>query len=61
MATITDVREVKIIEELALDAEFMMEKDDARKDLKEKRGIIKETFYRGPHKMKHMIPKGKHL
>jgi hypothetical protein len=61
MATITDAKEVKMIEDLALDAEFLMEKDDERKDLKEKRGIIKQTFYSGPHKMKHMIPKGRHL
>ncbi|MDA8430244.1 MAG: hypothetical protein M0T70_13400 [Geobacteraceae bacterium] len=61
MATISDENEVKMIEDLALDAEISMEKDDARKDLKEKRGIMKQTFYSGPHKMKHMIPKGRHL
>lgn len=60
MATFTDEKEVKIIEELAFDAELLIEKDDERKDLKEKRGILKQAFYRGPHKMKHMIPRGKH-
>jgi len=59
MATFTDKKEVKMIEELALDAEISIEKDDERKDLKEKRGILKQTYYSGPHK--HMIPKGRHL
>ena len=61
MATIIDEKEVKTIEELAVDAEILIEKDDVRKDLKEKREIIKQTLYDGSHKLKHMIPKGKHL
>jgi hypothetical protein len=61
MATYNDEKEAKIIEELANDAIMLIEGDDKRKDLKEKRGIIKQAFYGGPHKMKHMIPKGKHL
>ena len=59
MATFTDEKEIKMIEKLSLDAELLIEKDDLRKDLKEKRGILKQTFYTGPHKMRH-IPKGKH-
>jgi hypothetical protein len=42
-------------------AEMSIEEDDARKDLKEKRGIIKRILYHGSNKLKHMIPKGKHL
>ena len=61
MATYTDEKEVKMIEELAVSAEMLIEEDDERKDLKEKRGIIKQTLFNGPHKLKHMIPKGKHL
>jgi hypothetical protein len=61
MATNTDEKEAKIIEELSVGAEMLIEEDDERKDLKEKRGIIKQTLFDGPHKLKHMIPKGKHL
>lgn len=53
--------EEKMIEQLAMEAELMLKEDDDRKDLKEKRGIIKQTFYEGSHKLKHMIPKGKHI
>ena len=56
MAAITDEKEVKVIEELAADAEMLLEKDDVRKDLKEKRGIIKQTLFAGSHKLKHVIP-----
>lgn len=53
--------EAEIIEELAGKAEILLEEDDARKDLKERRGIIKQTMYDGSRKLKHIIPKGKHL
>ena len=56
MATIIDEKEVKIIEELAVDAEILIEKDDVRKDLKEKRGIIKQTLFAGSHKLRHVVP-----
>lgn len=56
MATITDEKEFKMIEELAVDAEMLIEKDDVRKDLKEKRGIIKQTLFAGSHKLRHVIP-----
>ena len=35
--------------------------DNLKKDLKEKRTIIKHAFYDGSHKLNHIIPKGKHL
>ena len=56
MATFTDEKEVKMIEELTVDAEMLIEKDDVRKDLKEKRGIIKQTLFAGSHKLRHMTP-----
>ena len=56
MATFTDEKEVKTIEELTLDAEMVLEKDDVRKDLKEKRGFIKQTLFAGSHKLRHVIP-----
>jgi ABC-type uncharacterized transport system ATPase subunit len=54
-------KEAEEIEELAGKAEILLEEDDSRKDLKEKRGIIKQTLYDGSKKLKHIIPKGKHL
>lgn len=56
MATFVDKREVKMIEELAVDAEMLIEMDDVRKDLKEKRGIIKQTLFAGSHKLRHLTP-----
>jgi hypothetical protein len=56
MAAIIDEKEVKIIEELTIDAEMLLEEDDERKDLKEKRGVIKETLFAGSHKLKHVTP-----
>ena len=59
-ARIADTAEDKF-DQLSVDTEMLIEEDDARKDLKEKRGIIKQTLYDGSHKLKHIIPKGKHL
>ena len=56
MAAFIDEKEVEMIEELALGAEMLIEKDDVRKDLKEKRGIIKQTLFAGSHKLKHVTP-----
>jgi hypothetical protein len=50
MATFINDKEVKMIEELTIDAEMLIEKDDERKDLKEKRGFIKQTLFAGSHK-----------
>ncbi|MBI2353558.1 MAG: hypothetical protein HYV06_00780 [Deltaproteobacteria bacterium] len=61
MAVMIDEKEENKIEQLALEAEMLLEEDDERKDLKEKRGVIKQTLYDGSHKLKHIIPKGKHL
>jgi len=56
MATLTDEKEIKMIEELTVDAEMLIEKDDERKDRKEKRGIIKQTLFAGSHKLRHVTP-----
>lgn len=54
-----DEKEAERIEELASQAEILLEEDDSRKDLKEQRGIIKQTLYDGSKKLKHIVPKGK--
>ncbi|ABK99415.1 hypothetical protein [Pelobacter propionicus] len=61
MAVQTDERLAKRIEELAGEAEIMLEEDGSRKDLKEKRGAMKQSLYDGSKKLKHTIPKGKHV
>lgn len=48
-------------EELSRAAEIRLEQDDIRKDLKEKRGVMKQTLYDGSKKLKHVLPKGKHI
>ena len=58
--TALNQKEEEKIEELAGEAEILLEEADSKKDLKEKRGIIKQTLYDGSHKLKHLIPKGKH-
>ena len=58
MATLTEKEETRI-EELAGEAEIALKEDDERKDLKERRGILKQTLYDGSKKLKHSIPKGK--
>jgi len=61
MAARTNEKEAEKIEKLAGEAEILIEEGDSKKDLKEKRGIIKQTLYGGSNKLKHLIPKGKHL
>ncbi|MGD0584450.1 MAG: hypothetical protein ABSA86_01555 [Oryzomonas sp.] len=61
MATLIDQKEAEEVEKLAGEAEILLDEADAKKDLKEKRGIIKQTLYDGSNKLKHIIPKGKHL
>lgn len=61
MAVLIDEKEAARIETLADEAEVLLEVDDSRKDLKEMRGLIKENLYDGSKKLKHLIPKGKHL
>jgi hypothetical protein len=61
MATQTYQDEAEIIEKLSGEAEILLEVDDSKKDLKEKRMIIKQTLYDGSNRLKHILPKGKHL
>jgi len=61
MAARTDTTDAEKIEQLSEEAEILVEEDDAKKDLKEKRGLIKQALYDGSQKLKHIIPKGKHL
>ncbi len=53
--------ELEVIEELAEEAEYSLEEDYEKKDLKERRGVIKKSLYDGSKKLKHIIPKGKQL
>jgi len=61
MAALTHEQEAERIEKLAGEAELAVDVADAKKDLKEKRAIIKQTLYGGSNRLKHVIPKGKHL
>ena len=61
MAVQTDEKEAERIEGLTREAEILLEKEDSKKDLKEKRGAIKQTLYDGSKKLKHIVPKGKHI
>lgn len=61
MTAQTDKKEAEIIEELIGEAEIELEKVESKKDLKEKRKILKQTLYEGSEKLKHIVPKGKHL
>ncbi len=57
----TSERELEVIDELAEKAEYSLEEDYEKKDLKERRGVIKNSLYDGSKKLKHIIPKGKQL
>lgn len=61
MSVQVDEKEQEVIDELAEEAESVLDKVDSKKDLKEKRKILKEALYDGSDKLKHVIPKGKHL
>jgi hypothetical protein len=58
--TMTENEKV-MIEKLVDEAEILLEEDYDKKDLKEKRGVTKQTLYDGSKKLKHTIPKGKQL
>jgi hypothetical protein len=50
-----------LIEQLADDAELILSSDYEKKDLKERRTLIKQTLYDGSKKLKHSMPKGKRV
>ncbi len=54
-------REEDVIEQLADSAELILETDYEKKDLNERRTLIKQTLYDGSKKLKHSIPKGKRI
>jgi len=56
-----DDKAAEKIEQLATNAEMLLEEDDSRRDLKERRGMMKQTLYDGSKKLKHIVPKGKHI
>jgi hypothetical protein len=51
-------KQEEIIDQLAEKAEVILETDYEKKDMKEKRGIIKQTLFDGSKKNKHRVPKG---
>ena len=61
MAVQTEETEEILIEKLVGEAETILKKVDSKKDLKEKRKVLKHTLYDGSEKLKHVVPKGKHL
>ncbi len=54
-------KEEETIDQLADEAEVILETDYDKKDLKEKRGVIKQTLFDGSKKLKHSVPKGKRV
>ena len=54
-------KEEEVIEQLADSAELILETDYEKKDLKERRTLIKQTLYDGSKKLKHSVPKGKRV
>jgi hypothetical protein len=52
-------REEEVIEQLTEKAEVVLGADYEKKDLKEKRTVIKQTLFNGSKKLKHSVPKGK--
>ena len=54
-------KKTEVIERLAEDAEVALETDYDKRDLKERRGLLKSTLYDGSKKLKHSVPKGKRI
>lgn len=54
-------KETEVVEKLADIAEVDLESRVTKKDLKERRGLTKQTLYDGSKKLKHTMPKGKKL
>jgi hypothetical protein len=57
----TSENEIERIEELAEEAEMVLQEDYDKKDLKERRGVMKDSLYDGSKKLKHIVPKGKQV
>uniref|UniRef100_A0A831UF17 Uncharacterized protein n=1 Tax=Geobacter metallireducens TaxID=28232 RepID=A0A831UF17_GEOME len=54
-------KETETIERLAEDAELSLSTDYEKRDLKERRGVMKGNLYDGSKKLKHSVPKGKRV
>jgi hypothetical protein len=54
-------QESEAIDQLAMEAELALQEDENRRDLKERRGVLKQTLYDGSKKLKHAVPKGKRV
>jgi hypothetical protein len=54
-------KEEEVIEQLADVAEAGLETAYEKRDMKEKRAVIKQTLYDGSKKLKHRVPKGKRV
>lgn len=55
------MKEAEKIEKLADDAEVTLNTDYDKKDLKERRSLVKNMLYDGSRKLKHSLPKGKRV
>jgi len=55
------MKEEEKIERLADDAEVLLNTDYEKKDLKERRALVKNMLYDGSRKLKHSVPKGKRV
>ncbi len=53
--------EEETMEQLAEEKEILLKNDYDKKDLKEKRGMTKQSLYDGSKKLKHQVPKGKRV
>ena len=51
-------KEEAIIEQLAEEAQLIIEPDYEKRDQKEKRAVVKNMLYDGSKKLKHRVPKG---
>jgi len=61
MTAQSNENDAKVIDELVVEAEILLEINESKKELKEKRGVMKNTLYDGSKRLKHTLPKGKHL
>lgn len=61
MTAWTDEMVAARIEDLTSEAEIWLREEGTKRELKGKRSFIKQTLYNGSNKLKHMVPKGKHL
>ena len=51
-------KEEAVIEQLAEEAQLVIEPDCEKRDLKVKRAVVKKKLYDGSKKLKHKVPKG---